>query len=70
MNTLAQCMFDNKKDRFDIFYELATMRLSVDAELLTLELILKEPHNISIFKFSRGERKVTFVHMLLHRAQG
>ena len=63
-------MFDNKEDRFDIFYELATMRLSVEEELLALELILKQPHNISVFKFSRGESKVTFVHMLLHRAQG
>lgn len=70
MNTLAQCMFDNKKDCFDIFDELATMRLSVEEELLALELILKEPHNISVFKSSRGERKVTFVHMLLHKAQG
>ncbi|KAK9187346.1 hypothetical protein WN944_018738 [Citrus x changshan-huyou] len=57
MNTLAQCMFHNKKDCFDIFDELATMRLSVEAKLLALELILKEPHNISIFKSSRGERK-------------
>ena len=70
MNTLAQCMFDNKKDCFDIFDELATMRLSVEAELLALGLILKKPHNISIFKSSKGERKVTFVHMLLYRAQG
>ncbi|KAH9772568.1 Myb DNA-bind 3 domain-containing protein [Citrus sinensis] len=70
MNTIAQRMFDNKEDRFDISDELATMGLSVEEELLALELILKEPHNISVFKSSRGERKVTFVHMLLHRAQG
>ncbi|KAH9723879.1 Myb DNA-bind 3 domain-containing protein [Citrus sinensis] len=70
MNTIAQRMFDNKEDRFDISDELATMGLSVEEELLALELILKEPHNISVFKSSRGERKVTFVHMLLHRVQG
>ena len=41
MNTIAQRMFDNKEDRFDIFDELTTMRLSIEEELLALELILK-----------------------------
>ena len=47
---LSQNMYGSNEDHDYIAEQLASMRLFVDDELMTLNLIVKKPSNITAFK--------------------
>ena len=71
---MSQNMFGSSEDHDYIGKELASMGLSVDDELIALNLMVEKPSHIRAFKVLRNDRdrKLAYVRMLLceHERRG
>ena len=71
---MSQNMFGSSEDHDYIGRELASMGLSVDDELIVLNLMVEKPSHIRAFKVLRNDcdRKLAYVRMLLceHERRG
>ena len=64
---MSQNMFESSEDHDYIGRELASMGLSVDDELIALNLMIEKPSHIKSFKVLRNDRdrKLTYIRILL-----
>ena len=64
---MSNNMYGSSEDQDYIIEQLASMRLSMDAELMALNLMVEKPLNIMAFKELRNNRdcKLAYVRMLL-----